>query len=147
MTPLSISIRKDFAISLYGFSDVVPTRDWAGTGRILMDRLWKELRSRQLPNKGLNVWIYDQDNQLFTGVELTTPPPPGSLLVNKTVSLPNYVYYKHIGPYAELKTTYEAAREEFKKAGIKTGLPSLEIYGHWTNDASKLETELLWSIL
>jgi GyrI-like small molecule binding protein len=147
MTPLSISIRKDFTISLYGFSGVAATRDWPGTGKSLMDRLWHEVRARDIPNKGLNVWVYDQGNQLFTGVELTTSPPPGSLLVNKTVSLPNYAYYKHIGPYSELKTTYEAAREEFRKASVKTGLPSIEIYGHWTNDPSKLETELLWSIL
>jgi hypothetical protein len=100
MTPLSISIRKDFTISLHGFFDVAPANDWAG-----------------------------------------------SLLIHKTVSLPKYAYYKHIGPYSELKTTYKAAREEFKKAGIQTGLPSIEIYGHWTNDPSKLETEVLWSIL
>lgn len=147
MTPLSISIRKDFTISLYGFSGVAEREDWAGTGKSLMDRLWKEVRSRKLPNKGLNVWVYEEGNRLFTGVELTAPPPAGSPLEVKTVSLPRYAYYKHVGPYTEMKSTYEAAREEFRRVGIQARLPYLEIYGHWTEDPTKLETELLWSIL
>jgi hypothetical protein len=145
MTPLSISIRKDFSVSLYGFSGVV-RQDWAGTGKALMNQLWQEVRSRQLPNNGINIWVYDEGSLLFTGVGMTTPPPAGSPLESKTVLLPRYAYYKHIGPYDEIKTTYEAAREEFKKVGIQARLPYVEIYGHWTEDLSKLETELLWSI-
>jgi len=146
MSPLSISIRKDFSISLYGFSGVAARQDWANTGKNLMNQLWQEVRFLQLPNKGLNVWVYEEGAHLFTGVELMSPPPAGCPLENKIVSLPRYAYHKHIGPYAELKTTYESAREEFKKAGIHPRHPYLEIYGHWTDDASKLETELLWSI-
>jgi hypothetical protein len=146
MSSFNISIRKDFNISLFGFSGVAPRQDWAVTGKRLMDRLWHEVRSFKIPNKGLNVWVYDEGSQLFTGVELLTPPPTGSPLENKTISLPAYAWYKHVGPYSELKMTYEAAREEFKRAGIHAGLPCIEIYGHWTDDPSKLETELLWNI-
>lgn len=146
MTPLSISIRKDFNISLYGFSGVAARQDWASTGKNLMNQLWQEVRFLELPNKGINIWVYEEGYQLFTGVELMTPPPAGCPLVCKNVSLLRYAYYKHIGPYTEMKTTYEAAREEFKKVGIHARLPYVEIYGHWTDDPSKLETELLWSI-
>lgn len=146
MTPLSLSVRKDFSISLYGFSGVADRQDWAGTGKKLMDRLWQEVRSRKLPNKGINVWVYEEGNLLFTGVELTAPPPAGSALETKTISLPRYAYFKHIGPYTEMKTTYEAAREEVKKVGIQARPPYVEIYGHWSDDPAKLETELLWSI-
>jgi hypothetical protein len=30
--------------------------------------------------------------------------------------------------------------------GFETTLPYIEIYGHWTNDETKLETELLMSL-
>lgn len=146
MTPLSISIRKDFTISLYGFAGIAAHEDRASAGKKLMDRLWEEVRTNRLPNKGLNVWVYEGHNQLFTGVELTSPPPADVPLENKTISLPRYAYCKHVGPYAEIKATYEAAREEFKNIGIRAHLPVVEIYGHWTDDPSKLETELLWSI-
>ncbi|HUB60829.1 MAG TPA: GyrI-like domain-containing protein [Puia sp.] len=146
MTPLAINIRKDFSICLYGFSGVAAGQDWAGTGKALMNRLWQEIRAKQLPNTGLNIWVYEEGNQLFTGVELITPPPAGSPLESKTVSLPKYAYFKHIGPYTELKTAYEAAHEECKKVGVRARLPYVEIYGHLTDDPSRLETELLWSI-
>jgi hypothetical protein len=146
MTPVSITVRKDFSISLYGFAGVAARQDWASTGKNLMNQLWQEVRFLQLPNKGINIWVYDEGNQLFTGVELMTPPPAGCPLEGKIVSLPRYAYHKHIGPYTEMKTTYEAAREEFKKAGIRARLPYLEIYGHSTDDPSKPETEFLWSI-
>ena len=145
MTPLSISIRKDFSVSVYGFSGVA-REDWAGTGKSLMDQLWQEVRSRRLPNDGINIWVYEEGSRLFAGVGLTTPPPADSPLESKTVLLPRYAYYKHIGPYDKIKTTCEAAREEFKKVGIQARLPYIEIYGHWTEDPSKLETELLWNI-
>ena len=147
MTPLTITVRKDFSILLYGFSGIAAHNDWAGTGKKLMDKLWREIRSKQLANKGLNVWVYEEGNRLFAGVELTAPPPDGSPLECKTVTLPKYFYGKHIGPYDGLRSAHEAAREEFKKVGIKPGLPYVEIYGHWNDDQSKLETELLWNIL
>jgi hypothetical protein len=33
--------------------------------------------------------------------------------------------------------------DELKKKGFETDLPYIEIYGHWTNDETKPETELL----
>lgn len=146
MTPLSISIRKDFTISLYGFSGVAAQQNWAGTGKSLMNQLWQEVKSKQLPNTGLNVWVYEEGNLLFTGVGLTAPPPADCPLESKTITLPRYAYFKHLGPYDQMKTTIEAAREEFNRVGIKAHFPYVEIYGHWTDDPSKLETELLWSI-
>lgn len=147
MTPLSISIRKDFTISLYGFSGIAAGQDWANAGKGLMDRLWQEIRTKQLPNKGLNVWVYEEGNQLFTGVELLAPPPSGSPLESKTVSLPKYAYFKHIGPYTQMKTTYDAAREECRKVGIRPCPPYLEIYGHHHDDPNQLETEMLWNLV
>jgi hypothetical protein len=146
MTPLSITIRKDFSLSLFGFSGVAAWQDREGTGKHLMDQLWQEVRSRQLATDGINIWVYDEGSHLFTGVGLTAPPPAGSPLERKTVLLPRYAYYKHIGSYDKINATYEAAHAEFKKVGIRARLPYVEIYGHWTGDPSKLETELLWSI-
>jgi hypothetical protein len=34
-------------------------------------------------------------------------------------------------------------KDEIKIKGFEASLPYVEIYGHWTNDESKLETELL----
>jgi hypothetical protein len=37
-------------------------------------------------------------------------------------------------------------RDKIKGMGFETGFPYVEIYGHWTKDESKLETELLMSL-
>jgi len=37
-------------------------------------------------------------------------------------------------------------RNEIQKMGLKPRLPYIEIYRHWTNDESKLETELLMAV-
>ena len=36
--------------------------------------------------------------------------------------------------------------DELKKKGFETDLPYIEIYGHWTNNETELETELLMSL-
>jgi hypothetical protein len=36
--------------------------------------------------------------------------------------------------------------EELKSKGYETVVPYIEIYGHWTSDETKLETELLMSL-
>ena len=48
-----------------------------------------------------------------------------------------------IGPYNLLKQVGQNMRNELKDRGFETGYPYVEIYGHWTNDETKLETELL----
>ena len=37
-------------------------------------------------------------------------------------------------------------RDELNKRGLVIELPYIEIYGHWTNDDDKLETELLMAL-
>lgn len=74
---------------------------------------------------------------------LTTFPKRDTGLEQKSLSLPKYAYYKHAGPYNLIKQTGQAMNDELKKKGFETDLPYIEIYGHWTNDETKLETELL----
>ena len=140
------TIHENFHIQLYGISGIAENKDWGATGMRLMNKMWPEVKSRNMPNKGLNVWVYEEGNKMFTGVELTAPPPKDTILEPKEVNLPKYVYYKHIGPYDKLQEAGATIAAQLKQDGIRTGLPYLEIYGHWTEDPSKLETEMLWSI-
>ena len=41
---------------------------------------------------------------------------------------------------------FEGLSRRLKSKGYETTLPYIEIYGHWTNDETKLETELLMSL-
>jgi hypothetical protein len=143
---MQLTFHENFDIDLYGFSAVAANQDWPGTGMALMNKLWPIVKSQNLKNKGINVWVYEPGDWMFAGVELESPPPPESGLERKTIHLAKYAHVKHVGPYRKIAETFPRAMEEIKKLGIREYLPYLEIYGHWTEDESKLETDLLWNI-
>lgn len=143
--PLEI-INKPFDVSLYGFSGKILNKNYAGTGSPLMDAMWKEVKSKGIKNKGINYWVYEKDDMLFTGVELDQDPPPDINMDLKVISLSKYACWKHIGSYNKLKDAYSAMHSELEKRNMKFYYPFLEIYGHWTNDETKLETEILFAL-
>ena len=135
-----------FTVELYGFSGTAVNKNWMETGFALMNKMWAEVRAANLPNKGINVWVYEEMDRMFAGVELAATPSNDTGLERKLVSVARYVYYKHVGPYHQLKNVSSKVLAEVKERGLMVGLPYLEIYGHWTEDETKLETELLWSL-
>ena len=136
-------INTALELDVYGFSGIASNGDYAGTAFRLMDKMWQAVKSNGLANKGNNIWIYERDNTVFAGVELDAIPTPGIVLEHKSLHFTKYAYYKHIGPYHLIKQVGQAMKDEIKNKGFGVTLPYVEIYGHWTNDESKLETELL----
>jgi hypothetical protein len=143
---MNIIIRENFEIELYGLSGIALKQNWADTGMGLMNKMWQEVKSHNLEHLGINVWVYESGNKMFAGVGLKAPPLSDTILELKKIHLSRYAYYKHIGPYDKIGEAGSKILEELSQKGIKTRLPYLEIYGHWMEDASKLETEMLWSL-
>jgi predicted transcriptional regulator YdeE len=143
--PLEI-INKPFSVTLYGFSGKVLNKNYAGTGGPLMDAMWKEVKSKEIKNKGINYWVYEKNEMLFTGVELDQDIPEDSKMELKKIHLPEYAYWKHVGSYTKLKEAYSNMHTELEKRNIPFYFPFLEIYGHWTPDENKLETEILFAL-
>jgi hypothetical protein len=136
-------LNKNLRLNIYGFADTAMNRDYAGTAFSLMNKMWQIVKSNNLKNKGLNIWVYEQNEKVFAGVELVDPPQHDTGLEYKNIILNKYAYYKHVGPYNLLKQAGLEMRAELSKRGLETDFPYVEIYGHWTNDEAKLETELL----
>ena len=108
--------------------------------------MWQAVKTKELKNKGINIWVYEANEKVFAGVELYDPVDHNTGLEHKTVHLTNYAYYKHVGSYDLIKQAGQNMRSELKNQGLETILPYVEIYGHWTNDETGLETELLMSL-
>ncbi|MEP7143383.1 MAG: GyrI-like domain-containing protein [Ferruginibacter sp.] len=140
------TIIKDLTPDIYGFSGIAINKDYTGTAFKLMDKMWQIVKSGGLKNKGLNIWVYEPGEKVFAGVELDNIPEYDTGLEKKSITLTKYAYYKHTGPYHLLKQVGLNMRKELKDKGLETELPYIEIYGHWTNDETKLETELLMSL-
>jgi effector-binding domain-containing protein len=139
-------INNNLALEIYGFSGTAVNKDYAGTAFRLMDRMWKIVKSNELKHKGLNIWVYEANENVFAGVELEDTSKHNTELERKSISLEKYAYYKHIGPYSLIKQAGKSMKNELRSRGFNSILPYIEIYGHWTNDESKLETELLMAI-
>jgi predicted transcriptional regulator YdeE len=139
-------INEPLRLDIYGFSVIAINKNYAGTAFKLMDKMWQAVKSNNLKNKGLNIWVYEQDQRVFAGVELNDIPNQDAGLERKNITLLNYAHFKHIGPYNLIKQAGQNMTDELKSKGYETILPYIEIYGHWTNDETKLETELLMSL-
>ena len=136
-------ITNSFQLDIYGFGGVAINKDYVGTAFKLSGKMWEVIKSNGLKNKGLNIWVYDANESVFAGVELDNIPSNDIGLEQKVILLKKYAYYKHIGSYKLLKQVGANMIREIKGKGFETELPYIEIYGHWTNDETKLETELL----
>lgn len=138
-------ITSNFQLNVYGFSGIATNKDYTETAFRLSGRMWQYLKAKNIKNKGKNIWIYEDANKVFTGVELEINNSNDGL-EHKNITLNKYAYYKHIGPYSLIKQAGQKMTNELKEKGFDVILPYIEIYGHWTNDESKLETELIMSI-
>ena len=139
-------INKELKLNISGFSGVAVNKNYAGTAFALMDKMWPVIKSKGLKHKGLNIWVYEADEKVFAGVELEDHSVSHTGLEQKSVLLTKYAYFKHIGPYSRLKQAGDNMQNELRRMGLKPGLPYIEIYGHWTNDETRLETELIMAV-
>jgi len=136
-------INKNLTSEIYGFSGIAVNKDYAVTAFKLMDKMWQTIKSNNIKNKGINIWVYEPNENVFAGVELNDMPEANTGLEHKIITLTKYAYYKHIGSYKLIKQAGLNMRDELRGKGFETVFPYVEIYRHWTNDETKLETELL----
>ena len=136
-------IEKGLKLDIYGFSGVAVNKEYTKTAFRLMDKMWQVVKTKGLKHKGLNIWVYEPNEKVFAGIELDDTIDQDSGMDHKHVSLAKYAYYKHVGAYNLIPKAGQEMREELRKKGFETSAPYIEIYGHWTNDETQLETELL----
>lgn len=110
--------------------------------RALLDRVWPVLRQHKIPNRGRNHVVYGPNDDVFAGVEADVADAASIGLENREVQLDRYIYGKHVGPYNLLPGACELLRKWVESQGYRPVAPLVEIYGHWTDDQSKLEIEM-----
>ena len=139
-------VNTPLSLDLYGFSGVARNKDYAGTAFSLMDKMWKIVKSSGLKNEGKNIWVYESGDRVFAGVQLLENPGESTSLEFLKIELSRYARAKHVGSYKQIPETGRELYKEIKNKGLVSGKFYIEIYGHWTSDETKLETELLVAI-
>lgn len=131
-------------LSLYGFGSIARNKDYTATAFSLSGKMWEHIKANNIKNKGKNIWVYDTADKVFAGVELEIHSGDNNYELEKlTIDLNKYAYFKHIGPYNLIKQAGQNMSKELTTQGFEVILPYIEIYGHWTGDEAKSETELL----
>ncbi len=143
---MNIEIRENLKLHLYGFSAPVHNFKFGEMGVALSGRMWGIVKQNNLPHKGINIWVYDDQSSMFAGVEIEPNPKHNFGMEVRDLLLKRYAWYKHIGPYQKLLDANTRMRDELNKRGLKYGPPSVEIYGHHGPDPEKLETEIIYTI-
>jgi hypothetical protein len=138
-------INEPFILNISGFSGVAKNKDYAATAFSLMDKMWQIVKADKLKNKGLNIWVYEEADRIFAGVELD-PPEERAGLELKPMVIEKYARYKYVGPYQFIKQAGLQMKNELSGKGYENKFPYIEIYGHWTPEEHKLETTLIMSL-
>ena len=139
-------ITNHLHLDLYGLSGIAVNKDYVGMAFKLSGNMWQIVKSNNIKNKGMNVWVYEPNDSVFAGVELAETPQQNNGLEHKRITLTKYAYYKHTGPYQLIKQAGLNMTAELRAQGFETISPYIEIYGHWSSDESKLETELFMNL-
>ena len=130
---------------LHGIRGVVENERYGEVGLRLMNEMWQVVKSAQIPTTGINHWVYLPDGRMFVGVELRNPQqvPTPEQLEPLEFELQRYMKHVHVGPYQALPQKWKELKAELAVRGENIGSPSLEIYGHHSDEPSKSETTIL----
>lgn len=104
---------------------------------------WNFVRAAKLPRPGRNVAVYlDHVMNIEVGVEVSEPfTGNGQVFCSKTPE-GLAVTTAHIGPYHKLKNAYDAVDTWCQNNGYALLGPAWEVYGHWTDDETRLRTDV-----
>ena len=148
---------KGVAVSVVSFVTVEPRliaavrrqARFAEIPRVLiagLDRVWPVIRAMPSRKAGRNVAVYrplgSDEVEILAGVEIdgrfddvgevSCLETPGGQAATAT----------HVGPYDKMGATYDAIGIEVAGKGRRLAGRNFEVYGHWTDDPTKLETEI-----
>jgi effector-binding domain-containing protein len=92
-----------------------------------------------------NVMLYKDDvPNVEVGVLASGPFSPAGNVIASALPAGAAASATHRGPYTELGLTHRAVRDWCAAHGRRLAGPRWEIYGHWREDTSELETEIYY---
>src|SRR5215510_5163806 len=129
----------------------VPIRDIGRTWKPALDLVWEFLRRHEdLRKGGHNCFLYhhpahrDEPMDIDFGVQVIRPfEGEGEVICTETPA-GEVATTTHIGSYAGLGAAHDAVHSWRAASGRTFGGCSWEIYGDWTNDEAKLETQIVY---
>lgn len=127
-----------------GIDVTCPRSQLIPTIRQIFDRIYKP--GVLVPGHGHNFILYHggTPSEITMTVGVLDRSPGGADSDVKPVHAPGgrVITATHWGDYGQMKTTYDALHAEVKAKGLKLTPLSLEVYGDWSDDPTKVRTDL-----
>jgi effector-binding domain-containing protein len=125
--------------------------DVGRTWKSALDLVWEFLRRHEgLRTDGHNCFLYhhpanrEAPMDVDFGVQIIRPfEDEGEVICTETPA-GEVVMTTHIGSYARLRTAHDAIHSWRAENGRSFAGHSWEIYGDWTDDEAKLETQVVY---
>jgi effector-binding domain-containing protein len=116
------------------------------SAKITGSPVWDFLRRHGIRSGGHNVVVYRatgrRDFDVEIGADVMEPFEASEGVICSATPAGLAVVVRHIGPYSKLPQAYSAALAWCSQNGYRTAGVSWEIYGHWNDDPSRLETDV-----
>ena len=127
----------------------VPIKDIPTAFKPALDSVWAFLRKHAgLRTDGHNVFLYHHESPAIMpvdfGVEVVRPFIGEGEITCVTTPAGEAAVVVHRGPYAAIAAAHQALHQWCTTNGRAIGTHSLEIYGDWSEDPSKLETTIAY---
>ena len=110
--------------------------------------VWSFIKANNITPRGRNVAVYrgtdTSELAVEIGVEVAATAAGGGEIVLSATPSGEAVTVAHIGPYSLLKNANDAIKSWCAANNRQTAGPSWEVYGHWTEDESKLRTDVFY---
>ena len=149
--PVAVTVRTVAAESIAAVRRRVQRSEIATAWKPALDLVWEFLRRHPgLHGGGHNVFLYhhpqnmDAAMDIDFGVQVTRPfAPEGEVRFVQTPA-GEAATAKHVGPYSGMRATHDAIHAWRQANDASFAGASWELYGDWSADESRLETDIFY---
>lgn len=113
----------------------------------LIDVVYEGLRKAGISRTGKNIVLYDDHSdemEIEVGVEVSDLIEASELVVSSVLPSGAVAKTLHTGSYSDLHKAHRAIQDWCEDNDRKLAGPNWEIYGHWSDDESQLETDVYY---
>jgi effector-binding domain-containing protein len=147
--PIEVVIHAAPARTIAAVRRTVRINQIASAWKPALDLVWAFLRQHPgLRSDGHNIFVYhhpaniESPMEIDFGVEVTRPFERSGEVFAAEAPAGRAVTALHVGPYERIGETHAAIHAWAAANKVSFAGKSWEIYGDWTEDASKLETQV-----
>ena len=128
----------------------VPVGMVSGRFRLYLDQVYAAARTGAIKLDGQNVFLYHHvpghpsELDVAFGVGVTAPFVAVGAVVPTPLPVGEVATTTHWGNYAGLSGAHDAIDEWCRQHGRRRAGASWEVYGHWTDDETKLRVDVFY---